>query len=185
MLQEHIVRYIDIVYHSNTHIIMEFAPCGNLSMYEELSRVQTTAVILNMQEALEYVHGRGIVHRDIKPGNILVWSLQPFVTKLSDFGISSQKSDLNTYCGTSLYIAPEIVPREDRRMNDVPKRGRPSKMKTRSDKYFYTNKVDIWSLGVVGQQYVHGLPKLPHPWDKSIWVNKVYRKAQRQDDGQS
>lgn len=85
------------------------------------------------------LHGqtKPVVHRDIKPKNILVASRSPFHIKLSDFGLAKAGSQLETHCGTPYYIAPEIY--------RYPKK--------------YTHAVDIWSLGVVGFQYGYGLPE--------------------------
>ena len=75
-----------------------------------------------------------IVHRDIKLNNILVKYLNEQKTKykvlLSDYGISnlltSNKQFLNSHKGTKLFMAPEILDGEE-----------------------YTNKCDLWSLGVI------------------------------------
>jgi serine/threonine protein kinase len=68
---------------------------------------------------------------------------------LADFGISKQIPLLETFCGSPTYAAPEIW---DISLN-------PKKPKQ------YTNAVDIWSLGVVGFEFVHDLPQRGHPRD--------------------
>ena len=60
-------------------------------------------------EALDYSHGRGVVHRDVKPGNVLVSDMG--IAKMSDFGIArierSHLTQAGEVLGTPFYMAPE------------------------------------------------------------------------------
>ncbi|MDB4932896.1 MAG: serine/threonine protein kinase [Myxococcaceae bacterium] len=85
-----------------------------------LSIAETANVGYDIAEALEYIHGRGVVHRDVKPANILLVRYGEDDTrqraKLTDFGIA-QLSDLGagvdigdlprSTAGTAAYISPE------------------------------------------------------------------------------
>ena len=86
---------------------------------------------------MEDLHGREtpIVHRDIKPENILVSSIDPLYIKFADFGLSKASIDLKTFCGTNVYLAPEVYSKKS-----------------------YTPAIDIWSLSVVAFNCACGLP---------------------------
>ena len=86
-----------------------------------------------MLHGLEYLHSRDIVHRDIKLENLLL--ADNGVVKICDFGWCSPPGDecRNILCGTYEYMAPEVVKELD-----------------------YTAKVDVWSVGVLAFEMVHG-----------------------------
>ncbi|GAA2007030.1 hypothetical protein GCM10009719_15730 [Nocardioides kribbensis] len=81
-------------------------------------------------DALSYAHGRGVVHRDVKPGNVLL--APDGRVKLADFGIARLIGDTvrhtqtGTAVGTAAYLAPEQVRGEE-----------------------LDTSVDVWSLGLV------------------------------------
>ncbi|EAW14223.1 serine/threonine-protein kinase [Aspergillus clavatus NRRL 1] len=159
-----IVQYIDHHEHERwIYIIMEYVPGGELAAYlrshgkipEDM--VQTLA--RQILHALNYLHKRKITHRDIKPDNILIASLEPLKVKLSDFGLSKVQDEtfLKTFCGTLLYCAPEVYPeyetyrrgeiRKRRRLGDPPPKTSP-----------YDQSVDMWSFGAVLFHILCGIP---------------------------
>ena len=64
---------------------------------------------------LNYIHSKQLVHRDVKPENILISSTTPVHIKLSDFGLSKETSSNQTYTvsgpykGTWKWMAPELL----------------------------------------------------------------------------
>lgn len=92
----------------------------------------TCLIMSEVADALNAMHAKGVVHRDIKSGNVLVGL--DGRTKLTDFGVSYQPGQKMTVAGTLKYMAPEQVERLIREDLDkiVPKPAH-----------------DIWSLGIV------------------------------------
>lgn len=97
---------------------MEYIGGGDLNDYinkhgrmEEHLVQEVTRQILR---GVLYVHEMGVSHRDLKPDNILVSSEDPILVKLSDFGLAkvvrNEETFLKTFCGTMLYLAPEVFP---------------------------------------------------------------------------
>ncbi|XP_037918730.1 serine/threonine-protein kinase 33-like [Hermetia illucens] len=132
---------LEAVYESKKKICLVFEYCPR-----ELSKVFKQEGYLNeptvqkimqyLTSAVAYLHSNSIVHRDLKLENILIGdnpenTNDAWFVKLCDFGVSTYKSGigygnmLNEFCGTPLYMAPEM------------------EMKS------YSEQCDIWSLGVI------------------------------------
>ncbi|TQW02990.1 tousled-like kinase [Cordyceps javanica] len=130
-------------------IYLEYAPRGNLGMEEKISFRETVSITCQCLSALVYLHSRDIVHRDIKPDNILVFLREKgrIEVKLSDFGTSKVSKQFQTFCGTQAWLAPEVT--RAREANKVTKEAS------------YTCLVDIWSLGVVSLSLAMERPLFP------------------------
>ncbi|KAM3519239.1 hypothetical protein NHJ13051_007633 [Beauveria bassiana] len=144
-------------------LIMEYAAFGSLAKpisENKLTVEEACTTIKHTLLALQYLHGEGITHRDIKPANILITTRNPIHAKIADFGQSSQADELNTFCGTKRYLAPEMH--------------RPP----------YTEKVDIWSVGVVVMDLWGLLPRNGHDsWTPrqgpGSWTEQIVTRARQ------
>lgn len=95
-------------------IAMELIAGTDLTRYTRPARLLPEPLVAHIgarvAEALAYAHARGIVHRDVKPANILV-NLTRGVVKLTDFGIARLGEHSQTRTGVTLgsphYMAPE------------------------------------------------------------------------------
>lgn len=103
---------------SKLYLILEYCPGGDIGKLlikegkfsEELSRIYIAELIL----AIQYLHKREIIFRDMKPDNVVIDS--DGHCKLTDFGLSKEGIDDNfsarSFCGSLAYLAPEMLERK-------------------------------------------------------------------------
>jgi tRNA A-37 threonylcarbamoyl transferase component Bud32 len=136
--------YYSMVGAHNLYLVTEFVPGGDLfSLLQNVGSLTENHAKFYGQEvlfALGYLRENGIIHRDIKPDNILV--TQAGHLKLTDFGLSRlgmvDRSDLSqaaSLVGTPDYVAPEIILNQS-----------------------HSFSADYWSLGVMLYEFVIGVP---------------------------
>ena len=137
-----IVQVYDVSSSDNADfIVMELIDGITLKQYMEKKGVlnwkETLHFAMQIAKALEHAHSRGIIHRDIKPHNVMV--LKNGSVKVTDFGIARVVSKSNTLTKEALgsvhYISPEQA-----------KGGR------------VDNRSDLYSLGVVMYEMMTGRP---------------------------
>ncbi len=112
----HIVDVYDYGEYKNTYFIaMQYIAGSNLKEYLKkegrLASSRVVAIINQVLMALTAAHSQGIIHRDIKPHNILIQSSDEMV-KLADFGVAFAPDNMHitamgTPIGTVYYMAPE------------------------------------------------------------------------------
>lgn len=111
----HIVRVLDFGFDNDiAFLVMEYAPNGTLRKLHPRGTTaglpMIVAYVKQAADALYYAHSNQVIHRDVKPENMLLGRNNELL--LSDFGIatvaqSSQKSNYQAIAGTAIYMAPE------------------------------------------------------------------------------
>jgi serine/threonine protein kinase len=106
------------VYETQNHFIVVMDYVEGNHLFERMvkrhrySEMEACALMFNLLVALEYLHSREIIHRDIKLDNILMVSQHSDTEiKIGDFGFACYFKDIpsSNKCGTPGYVAPEIL----------------------------------------------------------------------------
>ncbi|CAI5760799.1 unnamed protein product [Candida verbasci] len=145
---------------SSLFFVLDFAEYGELlsiiRKFGSLSEQVSKFYMLQILDAVKFIHSKGIIHRDLKPENILVG--HDFNLKITDFGaakllgndeilindekinynnidISSESKSHGSFVGTAEYVSPELL------------------------KYNICGfECDIWAIGCILYQFFHGIP---------------------------
>jgi len=159
LMHPHIVRLLNFAFQQESKIpflVMDYAPGGSLlTRHPRGTQVPLTTVVQYVKEialALQYAHDQHILHRDVKPENILIWRDGKLL--LSDFGLATLSKTGRISLqpsygkeGTPYYMAPEMF------------RGKPEKA---SDQY---------SLAVVVYEWLCGTP----PFNGDLPIQLMYQ----------
>lgn len=136
-------------------MILEYCNGGNLKNYIKSKQTEYNSLyIYQIICGLKYLFEKNIIHRDMKPENILI---DRNTIKICDFGFAKEIKEndlLNTFCGSPLYMAPEIL-----------------------SFHTYSDKADVWSLGVIIYEII--FKKHPYPCkNKFELINNIKSTAQ-------
>ncbi len=124
------------------YIVMEYVEGGEtLKSYTTSTKLlpikSVVEIFYQCAKALDYAHRKGVIHRDIKPTNIML--TRNGEVKIADFGIAHNAAGESTQVmglmGSPRYMSPEQVQEED-----------------------VTNKTDLYSLGIVAYELLSGKP---------------------------
>lgn len=155
----------EIINNKQLDIVMEYCDQGNLEEFLKqregklLPEQEIMDIFVQICHGLSYVHGKKILHRDLKSQNIFLksYTMQKnnfLIAKLGDFGISKvlegTQALAKTMVGTPFYISPELV-------NDEP----------------YGMKSDMWSLGCI----LYNLCTMKHAWNGTSFPAIVLKIA--------
>jgi serine/threonine-protein kinase ULK/ATG1 len=120
-----------ITSHKYIYLIMDYCDGGDLykfiKKHGKLSEEESKKYFLQISKGLHFLYSKNLIHRDLKPHNILITSNN--ILKICDFGFVKESNEnmlYDTLCGSPIYMAPEIL-----------------KYKK------YDSKVDLWSMGII------------------------------------
>ena len=119
------------------YLVMDLLSGGDLryhiSIHKKFSEEQTRFFICGIIISLEYIHSNNIIHRDVKPEN-LVLDENGYI-RLTDFGIAkiNEKDNSSETSGTPGYMSPEVI----KSLN-------------------HSFPVDFFALGVIGYEFMKG-----------------------------
>ncbi|XP_064625326.1 serine/threonine-protein kinase stk11-like [Lineus longissimus] len=144
---KHVIELVDVLYNEEKqkmYMVMEICVAVLQDMLDSVPEKkfplwQAHDYFLQLIAGLEYLHSQGIVHKDIKPGNLLLTTDETL--KISDLGVAEaldmfQVDDTcKTSQGSPAFQPPEIA---------------------NGDSYFAGFKVDVWSAGVTLYNFITG-----------------------------
>lgn len=144
------------------YLVMELCSGGDMSAFLKqvgrLSEKISVIYIKQILEALVYVHGKGFIHSDLKPANLMFVSIRRRIVKLIDFGLSkdcNHRQWLEKAGGTPKYLAPEIL------------------------KKHYNYEMDLWSVGIMAFEMLFGYT----PFNKRQKGNNIGCVVQALNEG--
>ncbi|RKP02917.1 hypothetical protein CXG81DRAFT_10171, partial [Caulochytrium protostelioides] len=145
------------------YLVFEYCPCSLQTLIDQssenlLATGQGQRFFQQLMQGVDYLHSQNIVHRDIKPGNMLI--TPDGVLKITDFGIAEQFSmydmkpmRINNFAGTHQFLSPEI---------------------TAGSLSFDGPKADVWACGIT--LYYMLTRRFPFDFDEELNLLSLYER---------
>lgn len=161
--------------------VLDFAEYGELlsiiSKFGSLSEPVLKFYMIQIIDAVRFIHSKGVIHRDLKPENILVG--YDFNLKITDFGAAKLLGEVDDPQGEAInYDSVPDKPQKDRRGSFV---GTAEYVPPELLQYNECGfESDVWALGCILYQFFNGIPPFKGPteyltFEKIIGVDYTYR----------
>lgn len=166
LMSPQVVSLIDVFDNDEYYyIILELIKGGDLLdtilRWDRCTEDDAVKILRSILLAISYCHEKGIVHRDMKPDNLLV-SNDLSTVKLSDFGLATvlaPHETSNLTVGTRSYLSPEMILKQS-----------------------YGTSVDMWSIGCIAYVLLAGYHPFSEDCDTPLYIQIVTGQWQFDDD---
>lgn len=136
LIHKNIIKIINsYTYNDCLYNVMEYAEGGELSQLlmddKPIAEDKIKSYFFQIINAVKFIHSKNVIHRDLKPNNILFFDKEQTQIVIIDFGISGICNGMSREiikAGTVRYVPPELAS---------------------GDVYSSSPKIDIWSLGII------------------------------------
>lgn len=147
-----VMKKVDFFETSNSYyIVMPFCNGGDLQRYIDrhgkLSESEAVYFLMQMMSGFQELHKQSVMHRDVKLANMF---LDNDVVIIGDFGFCKVANVTETILGTPSTMAPEVISQDS----------------------VYTNKADLWSIGVCFYEMIFGKLPFRNPTEQAVFIDK-------------
>ena len=163
LVHKNIIKiYGSFAYKNYLYNIMPYCEGGELTQLinsnNYLSEKRIKEIFIQIVEGVEFIHNNNVIHRDLKPNNILFLDKEKTKVVIIDFGLSGFSNGLIKEvikAGTFKFLSPEILCREN---------------------FSSSSKIDIWALGVI--LYLMNFKKYPFEGNNE---KEIFDKIENED----
>ena len=176
---------IDLLGRTFHYLVLEYLPGGDMATlcrHHPLTLERALFYLKQICAGLAHAHEHGVIHRDIKPQNLLLTADQQIV-KIADFGIAKIELDegIITRVGTDVYAAPEHHPlAQTGRLDTTSLSHRPTYLTPAADVYSLAKTVYMLLTGETPRQFSQKpITELPVTVSNKAWAVFVLRVLRR------